>query len=341
MIAALAMAFVASIVAASNGTEPGARVAGDNRMFFADVRFRGPLDVVWFDCGDDGETRLAVRLVAGEERTLSVPLPVNSPLGAESLASVPLPSLRWEPEDGAGAAAWLGWTADQPAARFARFSPALRARSRPVAPQAAAQLGTPEFALAIACFLATCALRRRPWVALVVAGAMAGGLFALAVRRGPPDFVVRVHEIDIGVAQAYAVETGRTVALPSDALEVAPVHAALVFELERVGDALHGRIEPRDGAGSVQLAGLSIEPVVRWNRAAPAESLGDAWVRSPSGRWTAHGEWVAGRPLGPTQIDRPPPPGWLVAGLAPGRGVLLGRLREAGEGATFVRVVGF
>jgi len=155
---------------------------------------------------------------------------------------------------------------------------------------------------------------------------------------------VRLLELDLAarglVGRGLTVTAGRErLALPVDRLEASPGDARITLELELDGERLAGTARAPDA----RLWGLVVEE--RAAGLAPGENdlgdLAEAWVRAADGAWSAHGPWRRGAPLpaaGPAGA-RPDPPGWLRAGLAPGRAVLLAR--RAGRGPDWLRATGF
>ena len=338
----------------------GIDASGGNRIWWGDVLLVGPVAEAHFDCGEDGDVRLVAALVAGERRTVSLPFPVRSPLGTDGLSSVPVPRVSLRARDGSaqepgspGSVEWIGWSAEQTSERFDRLSPALRGRSRPIPGARSPQPGAAALALALGTFLVGFANRRRVWVALSTGLAGAAALLLMTIVLTPVERRTRVHEIDLGLAQSFVVEAGRSATLPARRVEVAPEHTALRFELSLSGDDVVGTAAPvsdRSSSESVRIFAFQSATVTPWSRGGNPDALAAAWVRSQGGRWTAHGAWPPNTPLGPRTEGEAPAPGWLSAGLPPGRGVLLGRVESSAAGAegesdeglaSFVRVLGF
>jgi hypothetical protein len=312
------------------------------RAFWADVRLRGPLESVRFDCGPDGTLELDAGLVAGEERVLQLPFPVRSPLGVPGLAALPPPEI--EVSGGApDAARFLGWSDPQPGAALARLHPTLLGRPRPPVPSSGARIGAAQAALLGAFLLLAVAARRRPAVACAL-GLLGGGvLLALAAGRAPAARTLVVEELDLALGQAFSVRAGSG-ALELDAgegperLEASPGDGVLAFALALDGDRASAVLRAdRPATRLYDLGTLAFEPVGRARNTGP--DLVETWVRSSAGRWTAHGAWSSGSPLPASREGLSPAPGWLSAGLPPGRGVLLGR--RGGAQDTWIRVLGF
>jgi len=314
---------------------------GENRLWFVDVELEGPGAELVLDCGADGATRVPGPFLAGEHRSLCVPVPARSPLGVEALGSVPLPSveLRGDP-GGAGSAHVRGWSAEQPGAELERRVGALLTRPRPPAPGAHAGPSAAE--LLILFVAGVLALRwRRRLVPCVLVGLGAGALgFALARRDAGERAVVLVQELDLGSGLALEVRVARDeLALArTERLEVVPAGHALL-------------LEARAGAWRARARGAELQSLSAVNgpaaeRLDPARNgwrdLARAWTRDAAGVWRARGAWNVGAAL-ETGEPGAGAPGWLASALPPGRGVLVGRLAEAEEGvsAAWVRCVGF
>ena len=316
---------------------------GENRLWFVDVELEGPGAELVLDCGADGATRVPGPFLAGEQRTLCVPVPARSPLGGAGLGAVPLPrvELRGAP-GGAGSARVRGWSAEQPAAELERRVGALLARPRPPGPGAHAGPSVAELLLLFVAGVLALRWRRR-LVPCALVGLGAGALgFALARRDVGERAVVAVQELDLGTGAGLALEVyvaRDELALPrAERLEVVPAGHAL-------------ELEARDGAWRARARGAELQALSAGDGAAlalldPADNgwrdLALAWTRDAGGVWRARGAWPRGAAL-----ERGEPgagaPGWLASALPPGRGVLVGRLAEPEEGvsAAWVRCVGF
>lgn len=323
----------------------GARLAqsGEEQVLFVELVAQGPLEAVLVGGGETGDEResgaLRVEgpLRAGERRTLLLPLPLALALPAslarETLAER-LPTVRLLGA-GAGAAARVVGLADpQPAQALERLPPGLRGRPRPAPPDSRAE---PRWAALAAVVLALCAslaARRRP-LALSLA-ALAGALLAFfsagSARALPTE--VRVLEADLASARCLEVRAARDeIGLGFDGLAVEPASTRLAIRCDF------------EGRGSVRAPGalLVARRVVSLSGPLdPAhngwEDFEALWVRDSGGRWTFHGPWSRSSALPPERAG-PALPGWLAAGVPPGVGVLVGRLREPGVG--WVRATGF
>ncbi len=306
---------------------------GENRWWLADVELTGPFERVVLDCGEEGSTVFHGPYLKGERTTERVPLPVVSPLGVTSLGSVPAPAIEVvEYESFDGGAAFHGWSAAQPAGDWEAVPPGLRARPRP--PVEVLRPRAPWSALLLVCgaFALGFGLRRRPWAvaAVACAGAIATVWLVRPLAEGVETVVL---EGDVDAAHWVIVSAGAG-RLPVDdpasvvRVESEPDGAPLLFE--------------RDGADwSVRLAGGALYAIrrtpglpdlgtARWTGAFDA-----VWTRDAAGSWAHRGPWVGGNPL-PGQVEGDDPPGWLRAGLPPGRTVLVGRT----PAGTWTRVTG-
>ncbi len=308
----------------------GGALAGENRLHWVEVELRGPLEEVCFDCGHDGATRLRARLAPGEELEVLVPLPLRDPVVNGD------PSLRPRPRIqvlGAGRVILGALVPDSAQARFERLPPGLRARSRPPVGPGGAHARAPELLLVVAAFLLA---RSRSRLFLVAGSSLACILvFVLASRRIPGSAAYRVVEIDVESPAWFEVEASAgTLSLPRERLEVEPAHATVQFELElRAGEV----------RGIARSPGSRLYGILLGTGAIPTRGRNDgrdfegAWSRDADGGWRDHGAWKRGVPLPEASPARILPPGWLLAGLPPGRGVFLG----VTEDGSWVRVTGF
>lgn len=308
----------------------------ENRSWMVDLELEGPLEELVLDCGDAGESRVRAELVAGERRRVSVPVPARVPLGPDALASVPLPDLA--SPIGGGSARVLRWSEVQPVRRTQALV-ALLARPRPPLPGGPAFPGLGVLAVAGAGWILAASLRRRPVLALGVSLLTAGGVAALGGLEGAPSDGIRL--IDANDGRALEIRAARgSLALPAERVEVLPAGSPLVFTVALSGEGIAGTRT----AGAC-LLGLD---VVRPPELSPDRNgfgdLAACWVRTPDGRWRAHGAWGLGSALpAATAPSRPDaaPPGWLGTGLPAGRSVLVGRRAGQVGGEAWVRVVGF
>jgi len=308
--------------------------AQENRLWFVDLELTGPLEEVVLACGSAGESRLSIGMVAGEGRIVAVPVPARVPLGVESLLLQPLPVVE---ATGKGAAVVLAWSAEQPTSRVDALV-GLRSRPRPPVEERAGAPSLVAAGFALAAFVVSFGLRRRPWWALA-AGALGGGVALdpglLSGDLEPPR--LRLHEAEVGAPLGLVVDGARDeLALPAGRLEVRPAGRALVLDLRFEAGRITGRVL---GPGA-ELFGLECEPTPVLDSGANAfEGLAECWVRLPGGSWSNRGPWGLEVPL-PAPVPGGDPPGWLTAGLPPGRGVLVGHLLDR-SGAGWIRVAGF
>lgn len=319
-----------------------------NRLWWVELEAQGPVRGLVLSADAEGITRLETELARGEERTLRVPVPCVSPLGAAGLDAALLPRIEFAGEGEVRAEAWAG---SQPAAELQRAFRSLLARPRAVPGRARPHPGGAELVLLAAVATLVVAARRR--LVARVAAAVGGGLVlgVLGARAGGAPEEVALLDVDAGDARALLHTAARhRLDLPRGAewLEVDPPGRPLTL---RVEPALPGQ----RGALLVEAAGSRITAIDR--RDPPELSpevnawrpLAAVWVRSPEGGWVEHGSWPLGEAL-------PPPveasgkgehtasrPGWLSAGLPPGRGVLLARVeRDGGAPRPFwLRITGW
>lgn len=294
-------------------------LGGENRLWYVELELRGACDELRLDCGAAGSTRLAGPF-QGDARRWSVPVPVRSPLGAEGLGTVSLPTLAVSPASSAGAARVLGWSAEQPARNLLGLR-AAASGPRPTPPALPARAGPPELALVLVAGALLLALRRRIGLAVLLACGAAGLAFVLARGRAMPGAAERVIEWEAGDELALRVSATRDRApLSGGALEVSPEGLPLEFVLAR-GDA--GEALAR-GARLALLEGLPAPALAA--RANGFEPLDEVWTRTAEGAWRAHGPWGVDAPLPAGRASEAPGlPGWLAAGLPPGRSVLVAK----------------
>jgi hypothetical protein len=311
----------------------GSATAGENRLHVCEVELVGPLSHFELVLGENAKSTVQLELLAGERRTLRVPVAAVLPEALGGPAHWPLPEVR--ARAGTGSARPVRWSEDPGAADWDRVPPVLRLRNRPLVP-GAVRLASPGALLLLAAGLALAlGARRRPRMALVAGPALAAALLWLPAGTPRAEGVV-VFEADGAALVALRVEGHRDwIAVGADGdtarLEVRPEGAAIDVELDGlVGASGPGRWVARapgaelfavsvlEGRG---LAGVPLDP-----RSAAAR-----WTRSAEGAQSGGGHWS-----GPAE----PPPGWLVAGLPMGTGILLASGRGP-AGGTFVRLTGW
>ncbi len=311
----------------------------ENRLWWTEVELDGPLEEVRFECAEDGETRIRTDLAAGEERRITVPLPLRSPLGSAGLDEVPSPSVHAR---GSGRATLFLFAEEQPAERVARLPAGLRSRSRPPLAQESPRAGLAELALVAAAFLLARSRRRMQ----LVLGSFAAALLVLFLssRRVPEVRETRVLELDLDARSGFSIRGALdALSFPAERLEVEPAHARIELELE-LGqqDELRGWIRS-SGSRLYALEFGSVEPAWTepWSRARNDHAdFTRTWIRTAQGRWSATGPWRRGEPL--TEVpdgisSGADPPGWLCVGLPLGRSVFLGELEQG----SWVRASGF
>ncbi len=322
----LSIACVLAACALSFGT---AHAAPQGRVAFAEYEIAGPCTDFVLDAGVAGQTHVAGNLRVGESRRVTLPVPTTAgapPLeprvesGNESAGAAFRPAVRF-----------LQWVERDP--RLARRSPALRARPAPAVGARRVRAPVAVLALLAAAFLVGLALLRRTGLAAILALVAGGAAFALA-RRGLERDAPPVEVIDglAGEGQWQRARAARdALTFPSEGptfeLATEPAHAPLRIEAE---------IEPGRPA-RVLVRGATL--VATWSEPWPADALdpranqlaplAETWIRA-DGVWTDHGAWPAGAALGPA-VPGSDPPGWLVAGLPQGLGLVVGRLATGAE----------
>ena len=320
-------------------------LAGENRLWRAELVLEGPLERVRVDCGAAGATLVEGPLLAGERRSVSVSVPVRAPLGADGLAALPAPRLSVEPP-GSGAARFVGFAELQPAGRLRAVPAGVRARPRPPLTDGAPRPRPHALLLVGGAWVVALGARRRRrgGLATLAVGALAGAVVVGTGARTPEALPRVLEEWDLASPRGLEVEGALGAlalfedgnALARDGLEVAPEGAPLVIE-----HALAGGGE-RVRAPGVALFGLRrLDAPPRLALAAArndARALAAAWVRSADGGLEAVGPWPLGVALPPAR-PADPPPGWLRAGLPAGRAVVLARVAGAPE--RWLRAVGF
>jgi len=316
-----------------------------NRRWIAEVEVTGAVERLELDVGAAGRTRVELGRGAGERGLVRVALPLRLPLGRSTLTDAPAPELARHPVEGTGSVAWRGFADAQPAAP----SPGLRARPVPVPDPSTPGARPHELAVALlagVAVLAASRARRRHLglvVGLVGAAAVAG---AAALGADAEAGLRRVLEVDGSTGEAWwvRVDEARLLLAAEEArgtrVEVLPEGAELEVELTPAGEAWAAV------ASNARLVARRPAPRTSgWNRTAPNPlgDLGPGWLREPDGAWSNLGAWDAGARLTDVELTplstEPGPPGWLSAGLPPGRRVLVARLAGADPPA-WVRVVG-
>lgn len=288
---------------------------------------RGPLSGFEVGWPDGNVARVRLELAAGEARELLLPLPLPAAAGSGE------PSVRVEGDgdvtlDPAGLL-----RARAPDEAWLKVPAGLRLRAVPATLEAAGGLRLPWQALcaAGACLAVVVHLRDRPRAALCASAL--GALLALSLARSarPADAVVEVLEGDGSTWVLARAARSRLDLDPGagERLESQPREAPLRVE----GDGARWTVR----APGVRLttrravADLAAGALGEVN---DLEDLPRCWVRSAQGLWSHRGPWLRGEPL-PEATAGPAPPAALVAGLPPGRAILLAeRARGEGEGST-------
>jgi hypothetical protein len=328
----------------------GRGVAGlqKNALHHLELRVEGPLRGVQLSCGQAGKTLWRGEIMAGESRTLRLPVPLSATRREELRIQV----------EGAGTAELVGWL--PPVKTLPRF---LQSRSLSGPVPMVRRLGWSATLLLVAAGVAVLGLRRRPSWALGV-GSL--GALALVFCPGPPELgggILRVFEgqgdggtprwlrTDAGVG-ALEVDGSATLLR---VLSAARGQMPLTFTVE---ESLGG--EDRS-IGAEAPAGTRL--AASW---APARSFGaltqevqgfgpleQVWTRgvgeATPDLWVQRGPWALGMPLPEVQPGLAPP-GWLSWGLPQGRGILLAKVAPGGPGwavegavpeSVWLRLVGF
>ena len=320
----------------------------ENALHHLELRVEGPLREVQLSCGQAGNTIWRGEILAGESRTLRLPVPLSATRRDELRIHA----------DGGGTAELVGWL--PPVKTLPRF---LQSRSLSGPVPMVRRLGWSATLLLAAAGVAVLGLRRRPGWALGV-GCL--GALALVFCPRPPEpggGILRVFEgqgdggaprwlrTDAGVG-ALQVDGSATLLR---VLSAARGQVPLTFTVE---EFLGG--EDRS-IGAVAPAGTRL--AASW---APARSFGaltqgvqgfgpleQVWTRGVGAAspdlWVQRGPWALGVPLPEVQPGLAPP-GWLCWGLPQGRGILLARVAPGGPGwavegavpeSVWVRLVGF
>jgi hypothetical protein len=304
--------------------------AGENRAWMVDLRLSGPLEMVSFDCGEEGGCDLVVSLREGEEIALSLPLPLRSPLGSDGLRNIPIPEARIR---GAGRVEILGWSEAQPSDRIERLPPGLIARLHPAVPGPVRHASGAGLALLAAAFVLGLAWRRTRWRGPAVGVLVAGAVLWLTVTQHFAPVTVRVLEGDLATGAWLEARSAReSLGEIGDRLEVVPEGRSVVFDLHLPPGAAGRSLRVVARSAGAELHSRRAVAHFDGLEASPggAGPLEISWIRDSAGSWRGRGGWRWGEPApgdrGPFPGD---PPGWLEAGLPVGTGVLIGRF--AGE----------
>lgn len=304
-----------------------------NRLWLGRAELEGPFERVIFDCGPAGRTTWDAPALRGERKTVQVPLPLICPLGMRGLGAMPPPEIT---VDGKGDARWLGLEETQPETRWESLAIGLRARPRPPVGRVAAWPSRAALLLALATGITGLLLVGRRVATRALRGLLlaagAAGTLALGLRTGPPPSATTVLEADADSSTWTRVMAAASPAAlaPGDAglarLEVTPGRGYLEYLGSGAGSA--GWEASLEG-GSIVL--VHLEQGAAWEGTAQP-----AWWRDEAGAWQRHGRLEQGQGALEAGED---PPGWLRAGLAPGRSVLLGGLD--GDPGSWIRHTGY
>ncbi|MBI1380829.1 MAG: hypothetical protein GC161_07060 [Planctomycetaceae bacterium] len=322
----------ASLLAAAVCLVPAARA--ENRLHWAELELRGPLDRVTLTLQRGGSTELALDLGPGQNVRMEVPLPYRSDLDRQLL---PPPEIAAQ---GGGDAQWVQW--EQRARESAgsrdpwrNLPRGLTARPRPAPEQR--RPGPAAAALLLAGFAAAVGLwalvrdgrtsrggrssRGGPLVpvAAVVLGSGAAALL-LGPLATPEPGGNRVRALDLQGADGLALLAERGTLDPEDAdvlrLEVRPADADLRFVARPAPGAARARWRAVDPAGVLEFCAFAAVPPGTAYLAGTADLAGErnplgdltgAFWRAPAGAW--YGPWT-------WQRGAPPPPD--LAALAAG-----------------------
>lgn len=305
---------------------------GDDRLHVCEVEIEGPLERFVLSLGDSATTEVERSFLAGERRTLEIPVAARTPAALVPGDPWPLPEVTGV--EGAGSVRPLRWRADPGAAAWSSVPVALRLRSRPPVPEPGSGVGPVSFLLLAAGLVGVLAAGRRGRTAALLAVGVAVPLLLLPGGGAGPDDVV-VWEADAASPVALNVQGRR--------------HRLGLNPGERLEDGFADRLEVRPEAAPIRISWRSSgghTPGPGWVAEAPGAELFTFWAHAGAGleavpheperaleRWvrTAGGNWSGAEE---------PPPGWLVTGLPMGTGILLARFGDR-AGRTWLRLSGY
>jgi hypothetical protein len=317
---------------------PIASPSAQNRAHFADVELTGPLSNVVLDAGRLGSTRIEGALMAGEQRRISVPVPLDSFVARTE------PILRFEHDaddlTARGRARFLGWSRDR--ATLSVLPAGLRARALPALEGTEVRVSRAAPLVLVASLVIALALRRRPWLALLASIAAAAALIPLvAAPARAADAAVTLYDGDDGGAWRRVDAAFDQIAVPegTDAFELqsdpasAPITWHVPLDPSRPTHA--GSRGARLFVASVLDAGPGRMTRER-NGFAP---LAATWLRE-DGAWSERGAWALDARL-PDAVGSGSPPGWLASNLPQGVPILIAREAPvAGRPTVWVRISG-
>lgn len=296
-----------------------------------EVQAAGPVGTLRCTAGWEF-TEVHADLDAGERERLLVPL-----LGRRQAAGLePRPALD-EPRAGIQVLAeTLDWP--EPWERLPRL---LRSRTYPPVQHNGPQLGQVQWAWLAMSLILVLALRRRPWWGLAL-GALAAFVLYLWIPAAEVQHpkIVRVLEGD-GAGHWLEVRGAH------DRLLLERIERGWLARLPAAQEVYIERLADPQGAWAICSEGARLFFSTRIEVPRPpsaADSAGHefeaVWVRLPGESWTARGAWDGGA-LPKVDPEASDPPGWLVAGMPQGRGILVGRLRSAGTAPSWMRLLDF
>ncbi len=342
---ALAYPLTLALFAGSLASSPLPDRVGDFTPNVLWVEFSGP--TVGGSVRVEGrKTVVEVQLSAGEAQRIRVPF---SGLSEDyELAEVDF-------EAGSGSARALEWSASDRKERWSQLPAGLRGRTIPALEGVRSRPTPLAWAILASGLLLAGVFRSKPRVSAGSGLAAAALLLALPVveRVGSSAATVLEGEARSGLWTRVTVESGsaevdldrllRLGAVPADGelyWKVAvKADGKTSWRAETLADRGGRLITCELGVNPFASPELSVAELVP-----AASSFRAVWFRpARSGApLEARGYWELGAPL-PISI-RPgelAPPGWLVAGLPSGTGVLLGQLEDQGGPGDWVRLSGF
>lgn len=318
-------------------------ISAQNRAHWANVKLEGPLSKVVLDLGLAGSTRIAGELLAGETRSMRVPLP------ARSLSERVEPRIRTgagEPRSdldplARGSVRFIGY---EPFVgnRLDAIPASLRARARPAILGASVATSRATPFLLLAWLVIVLALRRRPALAILAASILSAALrIVVTAPDAGASSNVRVVDADVESDAWLQVDAALgSIVVPAEIeafqLDVEPPGAPIVWHVA-LGQGAELRAESR-GARLFLATVLEVAPARVTRAANHHAALDDSWLRV-EGAWTHVGRWDQDAPL-PSAAGEGAPPGWLAAGLPQGVTILIGAVHAPGRRPSWIRLSG-